>query len=260
MNELDSNDWFRNASDQVFRAVGTAAKKDLQQDSYGTQISQLVQKAQLLTDSIIRDTVEYGPINHHPVCAEGCNACCHLHVVAHPMEVIAVAEHLHRTTTREELGEIQQRINQHIDQTNGQNAEARRSIRPACPLLKDGRCEIYSVRPIACRGWNSLDRNICDADLADPSLKAATPVNLGQYVMAGRVAEGLAAASFSLSLESHAIDFVRGLRIALEDPELSARLWRGRGDVFSAAVNDTVFPGSQNVEEEDARLSLWNSL
>ena len=87
MSVPDSNDWIRKASDQVFRSVGMAAKRDLQKDPSGTQISQLVMQAQQLTDSIIRETVEYGPKDRRPACAEGCSACCHLHVVAHPMEV-----------------------------------------------------------------------------------------------------------------------------------------------------------------------------
>ena len=256
----DSNDWIRTASDQVFRSVGLAAKRDLQKDPSGTQISQLVMQAQQLTDSIIRETVEYGPKDRRPACAEGCSACCHLHVVAHPMEVLAAADFLCQIKTSEELAEIQQRIVGHLEQTNDLDAEARRSIRPACPLLNDGRCEIYPVRPVSCRGWNSLDRSVCDADLADPSLKVATPVNLGQYVLAGRVTEGLAAASHSQRLESRPIDFVRGLQIALKDSQNCAREWRAGSDLFSAAVNDTVFPGEPDPDEEDARMTLWKSL
>ncbi len=260
MSVPDSNDWIRKASDQVFRSVGMAAKRDLQKDPSGTQISQLVMQAQQLTDSIIRETVEYGPKDRRPACAEGCSACCHLHVVAHPMEVLAAADYLRQIIPFEKLAEIQQRIIRHLEQTDNLDAEARRSIRPACPLLNECRCEIYPVRPVSCRGWNSLDRNVCDADLADPSLKAATPVNLAQYVLAGRVTEGLAAASYSQHLESRPIDFVRGLQIALADPEGSAHEWRAGRGIFSAAVNDNVFPGLPNPDEEEARMTLWKSL
>lgn len=260
LNDPTADGRLPDAAEKVFRTVGNAARQDLQHDHHGARIHELVQHAQQLTDAVIREVVEASPTARRPACCEGCAACCHLHIVVTSVEVLAIAAHMHDQMTSENLADVRERIDGHIEQTDGLDASARRQIRPACPLLESGRCAIYSVRPISCRGWNSLDRSVCDADIANPEANAKTPVNLGQYVLAGRVVEGLAAASHSMRLENRPLDFARGLRIALDDPAKTAMAWRAGTDVFAEAVNERVFPGSRDFDEERARTSLWNSL
>jgi hypothetical protein len=213
-----------------------------------------------MTDSIIRQVIEMEPEAQRPVCCEGCTACCHLHVVATPVEVLATAEYIIDQMRPAQVAEVLQRIELHIELTEGMDAIARRSVRPVCPLLESGRCMVYSVRPISCRGWNSLDRSVCDADLANPSANVSAPVNLRQYVLAGRVAESLSAASHSLGLEARPLDFVRGLRIALNDLQTAVEGWRTGTDVFAAAVNENVFHEPPDPERDQARNELWSTL
>src|SRR5690242_19292114 len=123
----------------------------------------------------------------------------------------------------------------HIDGTEGLTAEQRRQLRLPCPLLVEGRCSVYAVRPLSCRGWNSLDRGLCDADLADPSRGTAARLNLRQYVLAGRAAEGLAAEAHARGIEHRRLDLVRGLQKALADPNGTERSWRTGDDVFREA-------------------------
>jgi hypothetical protein len=190
----------------------------------------------------------------------GCTACCHLHVVALPSEVLAIAKHVAREFSDEAREALRQRMNTHIDATHGLDAEQRRNLRLACPLLVEDRCSVYPVRPISCRGWNSLDRGLCDADLADPSRGIGARLNLTQYVLAGRVAEGLAAASHALGLEHRRLDLVRGLQTALADVGTAERAWRAGADVFGEAVNDEVFHGPRDPEQDRARARLWSQL
>jgi len=254
-----ANKRLHDAADRVFRTVQNAARKEIEEDREGTNVNDLLAHANQLTDSVIREVVDAEPTTGRPACCEGCAACCHLHIVAFPVEVVAIAKEMRDQMSPEHLADVIDRIDVHIERTTGLDASERRQIRLACPLLEAGRCAIYSFRPISCRGWNSLDRSACDADLANPSANVTTPVNIGQYVLAGRVAEGLGAASHSLGLDSRQVDFVRALRIAMEATDTIARAWRSGLDVFGESVNEKVFPGPQDSDQASAREALWQN-
>jgi hypothetical protein len=254
------DEWLQSAANTVFRAAGTTARQKIQNDRDGSSLFSLVQQAQQYTDALVSQVVEQGPASYRPACHSDCAACCYLHVVVTPLEVLAIAASVRKEWNAERLGELDRRIHDHIDQTSGMDAAVRRQIRPPCPFLTGQRCDIYSIRPLSCRGWNSLDQRVCDSDFDNPTQGTSTPVNIHQYVLVQRVVEGLAAAGHSHGLESQSLDFVRGLKIALSDPEAAARSWRNGDPVFADARNDTVFAAPRDPEEEAARRELWNSL
>jgi hypothetical protein len=237
-----SQEWIGQASEIVLRSASSAALNDLQNDPAGNSLSQLMHNAQRLADSVIREVVEHSPESIRPVCCEGCTACCYLHVVASPLEVLECARFLKSHQSDEVISRIADRIEHHISMTEGLDAAERRNLRIVCPLLEEGKCLAYSARPISCRGWNSLDRSICDADLQNPSAMLNAPVNLAQHILANRVTEGLNTACEQCGTESQPLDFVRGLRIAMEDTESISSRWRQGEPVFHSAVNENVFP------------------
>jgi hypothetical protein len=53
---------------------------------------------------------------------------------------------------------------------------------------------------------------------------------------------------------------VRGLQTALADLGDAERAWRSGTDIFSEAINDEVFPGPDDAEENRARARLWSLL
>jgi hypothetical protein len=244
----------------VFRTAARAARKAFSGDGPGTGLSEFVADAHAFVDRVVDAEVAKGPTHERPVCCAGCAACCHLHTVALAPEVLAIAKHVDREFSDDARESLRQRMQSHIDATQGLTAEKRRQLRLPCPLLVEGRCSVYAVRPLSCRGWNSLDRGICDADLADPSRGAIARLNLPQYVLAGRAAEGLAAASHGVGIEHRRLDLVRGLQKALVDPNGAEQTWRAGGDVFGQAVNEKVFPGPADPEEDRARARLWSQL
>ena len=60
-----------------------------------------------------------------------------------------------------------------------------------CPLLVEGRCSVYEVRPLICRGYNSTNVDACrkahdDADVLVPTFAMLKDVTDGATVGAGR--------------------------------------------------------------------------
>jgi hypothetical protein len=248
------------AAEWVFRTAARAMRHTFSPDRATTPIADFVADAHGFVDRVVEASVAAAPPNERPVCCAGCTACCHLHTVALPPEVLAIARHVECEFSSEAREALRQRMAAHVEATQGLDAARRRQLRLPCPLLVEGRCSVYAVRPMSCRGWNSLDRGLCDADLTDPSRGMVARLNLGQYVLASRAAEGLAAASQALGIEHRRLDLVRGLQTALEDPAGAERAWRTGGDVFGEAVNDKVFPGPADPEEDRARAQLWGQL
>jgi hypothetical protein len=76
-------------------------------------------------------------------CRAGCAACCHQRVSVLPAEADAIAAHLRRSDPAR------------IDRLTERPRNA------ACPFLDDGRCSIYAVRPLRCRGLHSRDAAAC---------------------------------------------------------------------------------------------------
>jgi len=106
-------------------------------------------------------------------CTSGCDHCCHQRVGATPVEAIAIAGYLAATCTAADLADLRERLGAFVDKTRALSAQERYSPDHACPLLKDHKCLVYPVRPLACRGVHSFDQKACESELRDPEIRQA---------------------------------------------------------------------------------------
>lgn len=105
-------------------------------------------------------------------CRAGCDHCCYQVVGATPPEVLAIFDHLRRTLSAVELEAVAARVAELQAKREGLSADERFSPDHPCPFLRAGRCTIYEVRPLSCRGMNSLDAGECERRLRDPEVRA----------------------------------------------------------------------------------------
>jgi hypothetical protein len=174
-----------------------------------------------------KELIPPGPI----ACREGCTFCCYLRVLVTIPEVLSIAAHLRATRNPAKLAGIRERIATH----RGRVAADPRNSRAPCPLLEEDRCSVYDLRPMSCRGWNSLDVRGCEAHHIDPRRGVRVPVYGPQYEIHLLVQEGLSAGLAAAGLESERIELVAGLEIALEDERAGER-WLAGESVFTRAV------------------------
>lgn len=178
---------------------------------------------------------------HPPACSEGCAHCCYQAVGVVAPEVLAIHEHLRATRSPDELEAIATRVRAADDRTRGLSGPARSSPDLPCPLLEDNRCAVYEVRPLACRGANSLDASRCEEALREPdaNLRDGAP-SIPRYLEPIRAVHAVSA-GIQLSLaELHGLsmlplELTAALRILLDDPEGVSERWLAGGDPFSAA-------------------------
>lgn len=93
-------------------------------------------------------------------CGAGCTACCHFTVGVTAVEASQLAR---AVSEHPEADQLRARIGERAAEAQA-SAQAPRERRPCALLQSDGRCAVYSSRPLACRGWNSTDRVGCEME------------------------------------------------------------------------------------------------
>lgn len=95
-------------------------------------------------------------------CRPGCAACCHQPVAILPAEAAAITAAMAEAFDDETRHAVRARIAAAVGAPAGS----------PCPLLDDGgRCRVYAVRPLRCRGVHSRDAAAC-AKWTDPARAA----------------------------------------------------------------------------------------
>lgn len=101
-----------------------------------------------------------------PVCKPGCDLCCHQLVIltcrADGDVILKTVKERLSPSEFEEFSSLIREQAAAIQALPHSEAEKRRWT---CPLLKDGKCLVYDVRPVACRSVFSPDRDCCRAML-----------------------------------------------------------------------------------------------
>jgi hypothetical protein len=183
----------------------------------------------------------------HVACQDGCAWCCFLAASAWPMELFVLASWLEDRRTPEELVELRERLRAAVSERDRQRAAApSRATRVACPLLAEGRCSVYEVRPAACVGWNSADVAPCQA-YAEGDDGAHCNVEPLRFFSARAVSEAAAAAVADRGApafdadgngEGGAVDLSAGLLAVLELGARKATQSWTAGSRFLAAARE----------------------
>ena len=168
-------------------------------------------------------------------CCEGCGVCCSLRVDVFAHEVFLLAHHIREHFGVEEKAELLRRLDAHVEEVAPLTPfeHATRNVR--CPLLIEGRCTVYAVRPHACRRHHSQDLATCQftydhpTDLDSPAahdrelfrtLTQAMQTNIDAY--------------FQLGFDNTIYELGTALHEALNDPTCWEH-WRAGEQAFVRA-------------------------
>jgi hypothetical protein len=176
-------------------------------------------------------------------CRPGCAHCCHQAVGVSPPEVFVIHDHLLATRTPAELEAFDQRLRSADERTRGMSLTERLSPELPCPFLEQGRCSIYEVRPLACRGKNSLDATACERTLFEPEARAdfisgklAVPCYREPIRAFHAVSAGVQLALEELlRLHAEPLELTAAMRVLRDDPESVPRRWLSGEDPFAQA-------------------------
>lgn len=161
-------------------------------------------------------------------CRAGCAFCCHqFEVHASALEVLRIADHVQKTFDEPRRAALQTRLDD-IDAKRADVPLAQWAFHPQpCPLLEDGRCGIYPVRPLVCRSVTSFDVDACKTRGERPGGAVVIPVHAMIQVVARAAKTIFLRASEEAPGGGGMLDLARGLKVALALPDAARRWIRG---------------------------------
>lgn len=95
-----------------------------------------------------------------PSCKTGCDHCCRYHIVMNIAEARTLAHYIRRELSAEQIAELRMRTHQWHEWDNSRPGRPAAIISAqtdlsnydhCCPLLVNGTCSVYPVRPVVCR-------------------------------------------------------------------------------------------------------------
>ena len=169
------------------------------------------------------EAVQRWPQRTEHACAPGCFFCCFLWTDAMPLEVLRIADHLHRTASPDDLAEVRRRLRERLAAPLGD--------RPCGLLTVEGRCAVYAIRPMTCRGFHSFSKSACQASFegrtSGPTAALDEPLHMLVAAMQEGIERGLAEHGF----ESGWVELNEALLHALDLPTLLIS-WLSREPIF----------------------------
>ena len=154
-------------------------------------------------------------VSHVPIaCGRGCAFCCmNTWIEVTAPEVFFTVKHL----PPERLGSVRESVLRACGQTEGKTLQERVKTVVPCPLLVDGACSVYPIRPVACRLAVSANADVCKRSFIDHSGESIpVPAPWGPLRQGYRVA--LEGALLNAGLDWNMTEWNSALRSALDDP------------------------------------------
>lgn len=166
-------------------------------------------------DSLIGELELVPPL----ACKSGCIHCCYNQVALTEPEALFLGFHLLETREPRQLREIETRVRTMVDTLKGkswQDIGMARHMLP-CVFMEHGNCSVYPARPLVCRGWNSVNVDMCV--LSNQSEDAMTLIEHHPLLrlLAESVQTGLLQGANALGLESGYLLMVRAMSLLMED-------------------------------------------
>ena len=184
----------------------------------------ILEKALVFAEKMTADLHRRYPIVEPTACSAGCSYCCYNHEVhVSPFEAIRIALYINNrmeVATREAVADRLATVM--IDKKacdTDQPASDALPIYP-CPLLDPGSglCQAYDVRPLVCRGHNSISLPACKRRHASGIETGATIIGgATQRTVAQAVLAGLRKAFMANNQTDLVLDLTRALDGLLSD-------------------------------------------
>ncbi|VAW73974.1 hypothetical protein MNBD_GAMMA10-2492 [hydrothermal vent metagenome] len=181
-------------------------------------------------DDVLMDFRKKNNINID--CKINCDWCCYLRTTATSAEIFHLVRHIKSSFSTLDVLELIERAKLSSNLAENKNATNHHEKNIPCSLLKNGRCEAYEARPLACRMHHSTDENICQRDFELPHTYYDTPTEYSSLVLANSYIISLfnkVLRSRKPSINKYEIN--QALLKAIENPALE-KLWLEGQDVF----------------------------
>ncbi|MGH9201221.1 MAG: YkgJ family cysteine cluster protein, partial [Vicinamibacterales bacterium] len=205
----------------------------------GISLKHLIETSRDLSDyaddaiAIVRD--EYKP---QLDCREGCSyCCCKPGVLVAIPELLRILDHVQTAFDAEAVAAMRERARRYVGQLAGRSFDDPTDQSVPCPLLIDGRCSVYDVRPLTCRGYNSTSVDACRQ--AHESTSVLVPIFALIKDVTDGTTVGFATRLREIGFNDALVDLGTALNIALETGGGFSEAIVGGADALLPAQNST---------------------
>jgi len=168
-------------------------------------------------------------------CRAGCGFCCHLRVMVHPHEAIALFRYLGSRMPEDRAERVRVRLIENAARISGAVRENRKPESLACAFLVDNRCSAYEVRPSACSGYHSLSKEQCERAYEGAGASAGgIPILSALRYIATALDEGLDQALAAAGLSAAPVELHTAVAALIRNPRLIDR-WRSGRSLLKGA-------------------------
>ena len=216
----------------VYAAEYHDATALLQAEKEAEQVAAVVSNAHNWADSMISQSPEVA----RRACQAGCAFCCYVPtVLVTAVEAVYLADWLRVHCSAEELEALRQRLTLRHQQRIAPSAQSVSAPTP-CALLQNNQCIAYAARPLKCRGWNSLRRDVCEQAYGHSQSSVQIPADAYAFMMGNAVLSGLSDSAARAGLDGRTYDLTEALIQVLDTPDAVQR-WRSGERVFEKKAN-----------------------
>ncbi len=181
-----------------------------------------------LTDEFFATDPTGPDVQKRIACANGCSHCCHANVEVTIVEAIAVARRVAEDPA------LAQSVRTTAPKIDGIPPWTRYDFRIPCPLLRDGSCSIYDVRPRVCRAHVSYNVKLCEEVLTSGKSRSLAPmITFGwPRTVSKAIGHGIIGALDHEHLQSCTVEMTAAVAHILREPD-SVQRWLRRETVFT---------------------------
>lgn len=169
-------------------------------------------------EAVLADAIEASPTK--PACRAGCAYCCNYKVEASALELLAIGEFVASRFGPERIRGITERAERNVREAAGLSYGEQRASNQPCPLLIDGQCSVYEVRPSMCRNFLVADVRGCIESFEHPDRQGVPDACIDTLFEAGNgTTNGFKRAVRDAGLDPRVYDLDSGLLDAMRGPE-----------------------------------------
>lgn len=181
-------------------------------------------------------TIAANPPRQEIACRMGCAHCCHLYVSATAPELLTIAEHISEWPEERRVA-LSARLQSASKLTRSLSPAERVRLSHPCPMLEDGLCGIYPVRPLGCRAYASFDVAACERSTRERDAEAPIPVPRINMRTRRFLSHCLRAALNERGLDAHSYELIDGLATVLNTSGADAR-WVSGESILEGVQTD----------------------
>ena len=169
-------------------------------------------------------------------CHDGCDFCCYYRVAVSAQEVLIISEHIKAKWPKRKQNALISRLNEHSRIVSKMRKEEQIETNIQCPLLKDHKCSIYSIRPLGCRRHHAQNVEGCKFSHENPKDMQFRGTRHQELFLAIGQIEGVIGAIFSsCGYDTNNYELGMALHEALSSSK-SIRRWIDKKRAFVTAA------------------------